>query len=545
MNLRLLVASLVVAVIPTMAFGAELRVTSSIDEVMVHPNTARITRVAKASVPAGAVTIALEGLTPKLQDDSVRLQTRGGARARLLGFSVENQALTESSSEELRKAEAALRGLEESDRAYADAIAAAGKQREFLDSLRATYVSARSENLGARPANPKEWASMVDYVGREHLAISEEIRKIELQRRLLAPSVSAARAEVARLQSAGQRAAKRVVLELAVERGGGLDLELSYLVSGASWQPSWDARLDPDAGRLELELQARVEQYTGEDWEGVRLSVSTSRPGQQIHVPELEPLFLEQRVERKVMAERMSEGEVSRESIMKRAAPAAPPAAASAPAEIDLGLLSTTFTATARASVPSTGEPRKSSLGTFPQEVKLVRVAAPSEDERAFLVAEATNSTGVPILAGPVELFLGNSFVGRAQLDEVPVGDELKLGFGPDPRIKIVREVLDRSREDKGLFSKREKISYRTRTTLKSLYQAPVEVRIFERVPTSRDEDISVTDVVWSVKPDRPADPMKPGVESWLLNLAPGSDRALELRYSVSYPKGKSIRGLP
>ena len=78
---------------------------------------------------------------------------------------------------------------------------------------------------------------MVGYIGKEHLAISNQVRSLNEARRALGGELSAARLELSRLRATGNRSQKKVVVELAVERAGSLGLELSYLVGGARWEP--------------------------------------------------------------------------------------------------------------------------------------------------------------------------------------------------------------------------------------------------------------------------------------------------------------------
>lgn len=546
MNLRTQALLLAFLLLPALASAADLQVATAVDEVTVHPSSARVVRRGKIQVPAGEVRLVLEGLTPQLVDDSLRLETTGGARARLYGISVESKQHAHTTSAELRAAEAEVRTLEDRDRELRDRIDAAGKRREFLDGLRSTYVRERTENLGVRQTSPAEWGAMVDFVGKQTNAVLEEIRETEIKRRELAAELGAARGRLHQLQSKGARVDKQVVVDLLVQRGGSLGLELTYVVPNASWRPIWDARLDPEHESIELGLQARVEQRTGEDWSNVKLAVSTAQPERRIYVPGLHSRYLQKggvylqsagASDMKRSARPSAKMDASMEE--SEAGYAAPPPM------VEVGLISTSFTAPSRATVPSTGEQRNTLLGSFPIETKLVRVAVPETEPVAFLVAEGSNTTGVPLLAGPIELFVGNAFVGRTSIPDVPAGDTLKLAFGPDQRIKIDRKVIDRTHEETGVFSKREVIRYRIRTVVKNLYQSDVEVSLSERLPVSRDEDIEVKILDGTTKATQPDDPMKPGVKTWLLKLAPGEEKTVELRFEVSFPRGQVIQGLP
>lgn len=64
-------------------------------------------------------------------------------------------------------------------------------------------------------------------------------------------------------------------------------LELSYVVSGASWQPAYDMRLNHAEQVMSLTYYGLVTQNTGEDWSGCHLSLSTATPAISGHPPSL------------------------------------------------------------------------------------------------------------------------------------------------------------------------------------------------------------------------------------------------------------------
>ena len=543
MNLRALVLALL---LPAVAAAAEQPVSTTIEAVTVHPSSALVARKGRAQVPAGSVRLLLEGLTPQLADDSLRLGAGGSARARLLGVAVEMQPQPDSTSPEVRAAEEAVRDLEFRDRAVADRLEAAEKQKSFLDALRATYAKERSENLATRRADPREWSAMVAFLGREYEAVFQAVRDANRERADLQRELDAARRRLAQIQGKGARSYKRAVVDLQVDRAGTLDLELTYLVYGASWQPVWDARLDPGAERVELGLQAQVQQTTGEDWANVALTVSSAEPQRRTVVPELEPLYLTKYAPpppRPYDARPQVAQKASR-AAADEAEAGAPGVFAPAPAEVRVNLLATSYVAPSRATIPSTGERRKSFLAAYPLQAQLRRVSAPVLEQRAYLTAKAKNDTDVPLLAGPIELYVEGDFVGRSRLDGVSPGDELELAFGPDERIRVERAVIDRDRDESGVFSKRERYTYRVRTKLKNLYREAVEVNLLDHLPVSRDEDIEV-EVLDRTTAGAKEDEQKPGVRTWLVRLKPGEERVIEVSYAVSYPRGARVVNLP
>lgn len=538
-------AALLLSALPALAAAAEIPLPTAVAEVTVHPSSAEVLRRGSLRVPAGSVRLLIEGLPVQLVDETVRLEASGSARARLLGVSVEAQPRAESTSPEVREQERLVRTLEERDRALQDRIAAANEQKRFLEALRSDAARRQGEAMAGGAVDTRSWARTLDFVGERFAAIAAEIRGAEGERQQLAGELEAARQRLAQIRSLGNRAAKRVVVDLEVERAGTLEVELAYLAQGAGWQPSWNARLDPAAGRLELGLEARVHQRTGEDWKGVRLSVSTAEPERHVELPELQPLYLHRAPPPGVPAPR-------REALQKSAAAPSVAAedrageAALVPevATVDAGLVATRFTASRPATIPSTGEGRQTFLASWSFAATLGRLAAPSREPRAFLTAKAKNETDVPLIGGPLDLFVDGSFVGRTHLEPLGPGEEIELAFGPDPRISVERTVLERRREESGLLSKRETWRYRIRTTVENRWREAVEVDLLDRFPVSREESIEV-EILDGTSKGGEEEPNLPGVRRWKLALKPGEKRAVELRYTVSFPRGMRVVGLP
>ncbi|HEU4383587.1 MAG TPA: mucoidy inhibitor MuiA family protein [Anaeromyxobacteraceae bacterium] len=531
---------------------ADLQATSRIDAVTVYQSSARVVRTARVEAPAGDTRLLLRGLPDGLVDDSVRVHGGGTARARVHGISVERITAEVAPSAEVRAAEERLEKLSDEDRSLEDREKGARSRREFVESLRSTYSEERAKNLAVRGVSAREWAEMASFVAREQQAAAEEVRRTAAARRDLGRKIQAARADLQKLQSKRGETTKTVAVELSAERAGTLEVEVSYLVPQAGWRPVWDARLSPEKGTVELSLHGSVEQHSGEDWSQVKLALSTAQPGRGLQIPELQPRWLEkprppppQPVPRKAAELRAPAAQ---------AVVARPEAAdegferkrelEEAPAQLAEGLLSAVFTAPRRETVDGAGRARKVFLVSLALQSELSRVAVPRADASAYLAAKAVNGTGAPLLPGPASVFLGDEFVGRAQLPLVPLGGELKLAFGADDRVKVERQVVERRHETSGLFTKDDVIRYRVRTTVKNLWSKPVAVRLMDLVPVSREEQVKVAILDGTTAPAEPDDPMKPGVKAWLITLDPQKEKVVELRYEVRFPRGMEVAGL-
>jgi len=536
-----------------LAAAPDLAPPSRIDAVTVYRQSARVTRFARVELPSGPARVLLRGLPDELDDDSIRVEGKGDAKARVFGVTVERVTGEAAAAGEARAAEEALERLQDEDHALEDRARTAQARARFVESLRSTYSEERAKNLAVRGVSAREWTEVAGFVEAEQARAAAEARKVELARRDVARRVAQARAGLDKLQAKRGRTTKTVAVEVEADGAGSFDLRVAYQVPSAGWTPIWDARLLPEASKVELAFLGSVWQRSGEDWAGVTLAVSTAQPARGLHVPELATQWLD-RYQPPVAVHRAAGKARSDAPAGAAAMPRAPaPEEAGllareeqievAQASVEQGLLAATFTAPRRETVDGSGQARKIGLARFPLQAELVRTAAPRLETAAYLTAKASNDTGIPLLAGEAGVYVGDQFAGRAPLPFTPAGGELELAFGADDRVEIERKVVERRRETAGVLTKDDVIRYRTRITVKNRYAQPLAVKLVDLVPVSRDEKIQVKVLEGTTAPTR-EDPDRPGVRVHELALGAREERVIELRYEIRFPRGYAVTGL-
>ncbi len=523
-------------------------VASHIDAVTVYQGSARVTRIARVTLPRGDVRAVISGISAQLGDETVRVSGRG-VPAKIFGVSVERTTHGDATSTEVRNAREAVLHLENQDRALLDAQHALEVKKNFIESLKSTYAEERTKNLPSHPLDTRELANMADFIAREDERIAEARRKLDAQRRDLAKSLTAARDTLTKIEAKSGQTSKTVVVDLSSEKSGEFNLEISYTVPMAQWTPQWDVRLDTDKRLLSLTLLSSIEQHTGEDWRDVALTVSTAAQAALV-LPDLGSQYLEYR--RQLFRGAMSPQEAPSGMALNGAArhaeedvsESALEEAQTVSATFAQGLLSATYTAPRRETVDGAGNPHRAFLATYLLPTKIGRTAAPSVTGQVLLFAKTKNETGAELLAGPASIYLGNEFSGRGLMQLVPAGDDLKLGFGADDRVKIERTIVERRHETAGVFSKEELLRYDIRTRLRNLRDEAIDVLVVDRIPVSRDQTIAVKVLDGTTPTNQPDDPEKPGVRKTLVHLEPQSEQVLELRYEVRWPPGRQPNGL-
>ena len=260
-------------------------------EVTVYPDRAEVVREATFEVPAGASTVEFRDIPVAAEPDSLRVAAKG-VPAVLGAVAIRERADTPKETpeqlalrDEVKRIEGELSKIGSQDRVAADL-------REFLKSLRATTVQRESENIGSGRADPAGIAAVYDLIAKKLTELGDQ----DLARRdatsRLTRELEVARAKLLAAPAGGSIQSRVAAAELESRQAGTLTLKLSYLVSGASWAPSYRATLDPGTGEVALVSEGVVRQQTGEDWKGVALRLSTASPARGVAPPEMAPLLL-------------------------------------------------------------------------------------------------------------------------------------------------------------------------------------------------------------------------------------------------------------
>ena len=186
--------------------------------------------------------------------------------------------------------------------------------------------------------------------------------------------------------------------------------------------------------------------------------------------------------------------------------------------------------------IPSDGKSVAAEIGRFDLTAVYAYRSTPKIDKDAFLVAEATGWEKLNLLQGEANVYFENTFVGKSILDPGQTSDTLRFSMGRDRSIRI-----ERTKEND--YSSRRAIgSNQTQTvawkfTVRNTRPEPVVLTLTDQLPVSRNSTIAVSaEELSGGRLDKES-----GIVAWRLELKPGEQRELHLRYAVKYPKGRSL----
>ncbi|MCH2100938.1 MAG: DUF4139 domain-containing protein [Planctomycetes bacterium] len=506
-------------------------VDSRLEQVTVFSQKALVERVFEvASERAGELEVRVGPLPVLAERDSMQVRVLSGEvevqglEVRLRNAVGVEDTRTHELREALAKAQDEARGV-----------------RTELAGL-----EARQEALGALVASAADYAEDPARLDAFMEIVAERAVSIDRERVELEKAGGATDAQIEELKRdlaarvSEARPVQELVLPLRFAAPGTAQFRLLYLVSNASWEPSYEIRVATDLTGVAMAQVARVLQSTGEDWEGVELRLSTAMPSRGLAAPELPRRFYQL-----PFSAGPDLGGLAAEVFGAGVDPALITGGSTTVAgdrnlSVSSGVLAQ-FRVSGTRTLRSGGEVSRFQLASLPLDVRPERYVVPSLSDRAWLRAEIRYTGSGTLIPGRGRVYLGGDLLGETQIPMMQTGDRTTVGLGPDPNVQVrFQTVLDERREP-GILSSTTRIvrGYQADVRLDPGATGPVQILVEERLPRSRDERVSVKPTRLNPAPldDPSAQDLREqqGIYRWGFELAPGASRRISWGYEASF----------
>jgi uncharacterized protein (TIGR02231 family) len=517
------------------AWSAEIEPAASIQNIVVYPDSAMIRKQSVFSVVKGQNIIRIPGITPSLMDDSVQVSFPNGKGVRIADVKVEKTYLTETRQDKIEKLKSRLESLEEQIKARTNEITVLNSSSDFLKK-----VMPFPKNL---KTTPSEVDAHVKFFTRSLAENYEKIARTESRLKKLEEEKKAVERELKDLSAVTGETKNIVVSAFARDDQKKITLILSYLVSAAGWSPQYDLRAN-SAAHVDMDCFATLRQYTGEDWKGVQMEISTAKPFVYGAPPELRPWHVDifqprPRMLKSAVRKDQADLQAMAPMEMKREAEAG---SGYEMPEVKAETSSFSFALPARVDVPSDNQPHKILIASAGRDSKFNYYAVPKLSKYSYLRAELKNPFAFPILEGPMNVFLDDRLVGTLSLNKTLLADEdMNLSLGVDEGIKVEKKPVKKFTEYAGTFTKETKIHYEYVIDIVNGKNRDVTLMVNDSVPVSRNEKIKVE--IESPKKEE-AKISEEGILTWDLKLARSEKKSLKIKFYVEYPKDLRITGL-
>jgi uncharacterized protein (TIGR02231 family) len=377
-----------------------------------------------------------------------------------------------------------------------------------------------------------------------------------------------------------------VELSVLVKSAGPIRLDLSYLVTEATWMPGYDLRVSTEKKIMTVVYNAVVQQNTSEDWSDVELKFSTAKPNiaskhpdlqrwpivfytpppppppvtKTANVMQLTPGVQSQSVQQQFQGVNMQNVyqetvyNVDGVNVTKKVASKLDDEAHKRQQEfrsemerIESGIedksISVVFTMPGKNTIKSDNVPHKISIMSREMPVYFRYSTVPKLMRAAFLKARVKNTSDYPILPGDYNVFLNNAFITTSRMGFKSPNEEFWTFLGMDEGIKVEYKSKEKYKESSALFAKKtSSLVYENLISVTNNKKIEIEIVIWDQLPIPNDKEISVE--LLEPKQINNVSLKKTDEEflEWISRLKPGEKLKIPLKFAIQYPKGREIR---
>ncbi len=539
---------------------------TKIESVVLYQGRAAITRVATTTLTAGLWKLRFEDLPASIQPETLEAKSGSG---RILSVDFSERATPEAASTpDAAVLDAEIRKINQEIATTTDTLTGAQSELKVVESVGVRAATDATKDGGTTKLDLASLDGQLAWMATQRTRIGGLLRVATERAEMLRKDLVSAQNRRNALGGRAKTTQSAEVL-LAMTTEGEIPVRLSYLVTDARWEPVYSIRASPDRNAVGIEFDALVIQKSGEDWKGVRLSLSTARPSRAASPPSVTPWVVDVRA---------PYVQVSESAALYSTVASASPVAEIAPSTMEIkdasaGFLakrksaaeklsedavvggsgpSVTYTIALPFDAPSDDQVRRRArIASFDAPTKFVFQTQPIASEGVFLRGTLSNASPFQLLPGRASVFVGADYVGATPFVGAAPKQEFAVFFGADPAVTARRELIKKEDRQSGLFGGGLDTVSDYRVTISNGTGRSIDMELFDRRPISRSDKIEVnlsaSNLLLSRDVDYIATQFPQGILRWDLSIpaTPSGSEGTVVSWTVVVSRSKDIEITP
>jgi uncharacterized protein (TIGR02231 family) len=194
-----------------------------------------------------------------------------------------------------------------------------------------------------------------------------------------------------------------------------------------------------------------------------------------------------------------------------------------------------------RVRLDANGEPHLYPVAEDEVGVDLVARVMPALSRAAYLEALFRFEGDVPMQGGEMQLFRDGAFVGKASLDALLPGADVRLPFGADERIRVAVRDDAKDSGERGLVSRQRIDEHRQRFEITNYHSVPIAIEVVDRLPVSEDRSVKIETLQGASEAAVRDLDGHAGILMWKLTAQPRQAATIRHYYAVRYPADREI----
>lgn len=531
--------------------GNEMKdIKSTITNVIVFRDGARVVRVGKTELEAGEQAVRICGITEYAQHDSFRVKGRG--KAILRGIDVKRTTKTYEPEGDIKKELEKLKKLEKEKRGLQDQVEIQQQRITHLNTIMSQFTSEFGKWFSAGETGMENLTKMDKTNQDLMISAKKQLRDLIREIERVDAKISALRTNIQQIQ--GERRTETttdVYVTLDVKESTVIELEVTYQISSANWYPTYD--VDIGEGSTSLKRIAVIYNNTLEDWEDISLTVSTAS-ARPVEAVQPNPFYVDtyRPVTRSIgfggpggagedykayasMAMDKDEESID-DGIEMLMEPQPEIIEEYATPEESLGGI-TIYEVPGKVTILCESNPHPITLTSEEFESRRLHYWNAYAMTEVVAQDEITNGDSI-ILPGNVKVYAAGDFIGETSVDAIAPREKFRLGTRAAYDVKAEKKLIEKDTEKAGITRGKQKRGYKYELELKNFSKTEIEIRIVDRIPYSNSEKI----VIEMKEPANTFKRYELGIITWETKIAPDKELKIEYLYDVEWEKDLIIR---
>ena len=512
----------VVCAFAAVAAAGELKTAGKIEAVTLYRGQAMVMRVVDVEAPAGPVELVVTDLPEGIVTGSLYASGEGDTQVRAVRF--RTSAVGEAPREEVRQLEAEGETIAAEMRKLQSDRALLTKQDAYLTSLHDFVAPTAKAEMTKGVLNAQEIEKLTTFMFTQKKAVQDQLFDLAEKERKAQEKQQLLQRRLSELTRGSSKTVREALVFLDKAGAAKTALKLNYLVSNANWSPAYNLHAKSDGTEVKVEYNSLVQQMSGEDWNGVELTLSTASAVLVADGLNLAPLWVNLvpqgrqvagmvQLEKSVQSARQQlaasnrnrdqaskfDDQISAQWDMNKAANFLQDTELVSGGEQMRTLqqlvqqrssgLSVTYQIPGRVSVASRSDQQMVRIAELALKGTLYNVATPLLTEYVYRKADLVNDTKTALLEGTSSVYLDGQFVGKGTVPMTAVGQKMVVGLGIDPQLRAWREFVSKAERTQG---GNKEIAFTYRLVLDNYKDKAATVQAFDRMPYG-DSNIRVT----------------------------------------------------
>eukprot|EP01137_Pigoraptor_chileana_P009829 Opistho-2@58657 len=266
-------------------FANDIKTKATAKDVTVYTNGAQITSDVTVTVPKGTNIVRIGEVSQFINQNTIQLSGLKEVSVLSIGFEVISYP-KKVVSEKIKTLQSEISTKQREMALLQNHIKGLEEEESILSSNKNLGSSQQAVSMEKLLLHSKHYRERVPVIKTEIYDTNKKIAAIDIDLRAM-------QAELQKIKGDSEELKGEIIVKVDnPNEAVTLNLVLKYNVSGAGWSPSYEIKAKNSKDALRFVYKAQVYQNTGENWDNVKLTLSTGNPSVTNDKPKIESHYL-------------------------------------------------------------------------------------------------------------------------------------------------------------------------------------------------------------------------------------------------------------